>query len=164
MASNTQEKLAVVGIPANYRPIPFPAFWFSVDGQMVKVFNADGLRELGPGWYDTPDKTKWDLAVHISPDNPIAPIDAPALVINLAPPDDAPSFSSVKVDDVEVDPMYAAELHSRKVADIVNEIGRTEKIGLLKQILASEPRHPQYKGGRPNVMKAVNARLKFLGD
>jgi hypothetical protein len=121
-------------IPINYVPIEYPKVKYHADQPPVTVANADAEAALGPGWYDSP-----------------------ALVV-ARPPGGGP------VAPAGITPEQVAEFYAAKVGDLVAKMAAApdEALEDLRMLRDLEAAHPRYKGGRPNVLRAIDARIAAL--
>ncbi len=141
----------------NPRANDFPAFFFHATKPMTKVKDMAGYLALGPGWYDTPDQTKWGKQA-----TPLAVVEADA-------PAEAEVMASLDPEVViepyvpsEEDLADAAKVHAVPVAELVKVIGGIDIREALVRMRLLETLHPRFKGGRPNALRAIDQRLKIV--
>lgn len=126
-------------IPRNYVPIPYPKFKYHAVELPRVVPDEAAEAALGPAWKDHPS------ACHEQP--------APA-------PSEAPAAETGTSTALDAD--QAAELYATKPADVLKFVQAANTVASLTASLEAERANPHVPGGRPKVLKGIEARLVAL--
>lgn len=122
-------------IDVRYEHQAFPSWRYHATLAPTLVHTPEEATALGPGWFDSPAAT-----------NP-AP---PASVVPVSAEDQPPSM-----DDTE-------NFFTTKVDDLLPFIESLDDMETIARLRESELANPKYRGGRPRVIRALEARFAAL--
>lgn len=123
-------------------PSTYPCWRYHATRDAVLVRTRADYDALGPGWADTPAAF---------PPAPVVPVDSV----------DPPAAHETPLPTTEE---IAADLYRLKADKVVAAINRATCVDILERTRQVEAVHPEHKGGRKSVLRALEARLAELAD